>query len=140
MYSYGPPHIAEPKQDDQLEPTYNSSVRIRDIALRTSQKRWTIGRSGERGSGISTLAARHDDDEIYIYIYNQPASEGSEIGLFAYRISEEFHINLWECSMYGYCYTFCCCFFSIQVYITKRTYRAYRVLLKGKSNLVTLLL
>ena len=27
-----------------------------------------IGRSGERGSGISVLAARHDDD-IYIYIY-----------------------------------------------------------------------
>ena len=27
-----------------------------------------IGRSGERGSGISVQAARHDDDEIYIYI------------------------------------------------------------------------
>ena len=29
---------------------------------RTYQKRWTIGRSGERGSGISVLAARHDND------------------------------------------------------------------------------
>ena len=29
-----------------------------------------IGRSGERGSGISMLAARlDDDDDIYIYIY-----------------------------------------------------------------------
>ena len=28
-----------------------------------------IGRSGERGSGISVLAARHDDDDIYLYIY-----------------------------------------------------------------------
>ena len=30
-----------------------------------------IGRSGERGSGISVLAARHhdDDDDISIYIY-----------------------------------------------------------------------
>ncbi len=31
-----------------------------------------IGRRGERGSGISVLAARHDDDDdddIYIYIY-----------------------------------------------------------------------
>ena len=29
-----------------------------------------IGRSCERGSGISVLAARHDDDDdIYIYIY-----------------------------------------------------------------------
>ena len=39
-------------------------VRIRDVALKTSQKRWMIGRSGERGSGISVLAARHDDDDI----------------------------------------------------------------------------
>ena len=61
--SYGPPHMAEQKQGDQLEPTYSSSVRIQDVALRTCQKRWTIGRSGERGSGISVLAARHDDDD-----------------------------------------------------------------------------
>ena len=27
-----------------------------------------IGRSGERGSGVSLLAARHDDD-VYIYMY-----------------------------------------------------------------------
>ena len=26
------------------------------------QRRWTIGKSGERGSGISVQAARHDDD------------------------------------------------------------------------------
>ena len=62
-------HKAEQKQGDQLEPTYSSSVRIRDVALRTCQKRWTIGRSGERGSGISVLVARHDDDDMYIYIY-----------------------------------------------------------------------
>ena len=24
MFSYGPPHMAEQKQDDQLEPTYSS--------------------------------------------------------------------------------------------------------------------
>ena len=63
MYSYGPPHIAKQKQDDQLEHTYSSYVRIRDVALKTCQKRWMIGRSGERGSGISVLAARHDDDD-----------------------------------------------------------------------------
>ena len=34
-----------------------------DIALKTCQRRWTIGRSGERGSGISLLAALHDDDD-----------------------------------------------------------------------------
>ena len=57
MFSYGSPHMAELKQGDQLEPTYSSSVRIRDIALKTCQKRWTIGRSGERGLGISVLVA-----------------------------------------------------------------------------------
>ena len=69
MYSYGPPHMAEQKQDDQLENTYSSSVRIRDVALKTCQRRWTIGRSGERGSGISVLTARHDDDD-YIVIHS----------------------------------------------------------------------
>ena len=68
MYSYGPPHMAVQKQDDQHEHTFNSCVRIRDAVLRTCQGRWTIG-SGERGSGISVLPAWHDDDYIYIYIY-----------------------------------------------------------------------
>ena len=63
MYSDGPQHMAEQKQDDQLEHTYSRYVRIRDVALKTSQGRWTIGRSGETGSGISLLAARHDDDD-----------------------------------------------------------------------------
>ena len=63
MYSNGPPHMAKQNQDDQLKHTYSSYVRIRDVALRTCQRRWTIGRSGERGSGISILAAWHDDDD-----------------------------------------------------------------------------
>ena len=62
-------HMAEQKQDDQLERTYNSYVRIRDVALKTCRRRWTIGRSGERGSGISVLVARDDDDDIYILIF-----------------------------------------------------------------------
>ena len=33
MYSYGPPHMTKQKQDDQLEHTYSSYVRIRDVAL-----------------------------------------------------------------------------------------------------------
>ena len=64
-----PAHMAKQKQDDQLEHTYSSYVRIRDVTLNTCQKRWMIGRSGERGSGISVLAARRDDDDyddIYI--------------------------------------------------------------------------
>ena len=64
MYSYGPPHMAEQKQDDQLEHTYSSSVRILDVALKTCLRRRTIGKSGERGSGISVLATRHDDEDL----------------------------------------------------------------------------
>ena len=56
-------HMDDQRQDDQLELTYCSSVPIRDVTLRTCRKQWTIGRGGERGSGISVLMARHDDDE-----------------------------------------------------------------------------
>ena len=54
--------MAEQKQDDQLEHTYSSYVRIQDVARKTCRGRWTIGRSGERESRISVQAARHDDD------------------------------------------------------------------------------
>ena len=64
--------MAKQKQGYHLEPTYSSSVRIRDLALRTSQKRWTIGRSGDRGSGISLLAARQDDDDYIVALYGWP--------------------------------------------------------------------
>ena len=63
MYSYRPPHMDVQKQDDQHELTYSNYVRTRDVTLRTCQRRWLIGRSGERGSGISVLVARHDDDD-----------------------------------------------------------------------------
>ena len=46
--------------------TYIQHVRIRYVVLKTCLGRWTIVRSGERGSGISVLPARHgDDDDIY---------------------------------------------------------------------------
>ena len=67
MYSYGPPHMAVQKQDDQHEHTFSNYVRIRDVAQKTFQRRWTIGKSGERGSGISVLQARHDDDDDVYY-------------------------------------------------------------------------
>ncbi len=67
MFSYGPLHMAEQKQSNKLEPS--SSVRIRDVALRTCQKQRTIGRSGERGSGISVLAAQDDDDNFNRKLY-----------------------------------------------------------------------
>ena len=67
MYSCGSLHVDEQRQDVQLEPMYNSSVPIRDVALRICRKQWTIGRCGERGSGISVLIAQHegnDDDSL----------------------------------------------------------------------------
>ncbi len=52
----------EQKQDDQLEPIYNSFVPIQDLALITSGGgRWMIETGGKRGLEISVLAARHDD-------------------------------------------------------------------------------
>ena len=68
IYSYGPPHMTNQKQDDQLEHTYSCYVRIQDVTLKTYPKRRTIGRSGERGLGIPVLAARHNDDDDDIYI------------------------------------------------------------------------
>ena len=55
--------MAVQEQDDQHEHTFSSYVRIRDVVLKTCLGRWTIGRSGERGSGISVLSAWHDDDD-----------------------------------------------------------------------------
>ena len=57
--------MAMQKQDDQHEHTFSSYVRIRDVVLKTYLGRWTIGRSGERGSGISVLPARYDADDDF---------------------------------------------------------------------------
>ena len=35
----------------------------RVVILKTCRRRWMIGRNGERRSGISAQAARHDDDD-----------------------------------------------------------------------------
>ena len=57
------PTEAAQKQDDQLERTFSSYVRIQDVVLKTYLGRWTMRRSGERGSGISVLPVRYDDDD-----------------------------------------------------------------------------
>ena len=52
------------KKDINFRELFHSKAtvkRIRDFIL--FRRVWTIGRSGERGSGISMLAARHDDDD-----------------------------------------------------------------------------
>ena len=63
MYSYGPPHMAEQKQDDQLEPTYiqqlfeDTGCSPEDLAEAMNDK--------EQWRGISVLAAWHDDDDVF---------------------------------------------------------------------------
>ena len=63
MYSCAPLRRDEQKQDVQLEHKYSNSVPILDVARKTCQKQWSIGRGGERGSEMSVLTARHDDDD-----------------------------------------------------------------------------
>ena len=75
--SIGPPLMAEQKQDDQLEHTYSSYVKIRDVVQKTCRRRWTIEKSGKRGSGISMRAARHDDDMMMMMIWTQSKSKSS---------------------------------------------------------------
>ena len=58
-----PTHGPRKSRDDQHERTFSSYVRIQVVVLKTCLGRWTIGRSGERGSGISVLPARYDDDD-----------------------------------------------------------------------------
>ena len=87
MYSYGPPHMIERKQGDQLEHTFSSYVTIRDVVQKTCRRRWTIRKSGERGSGISVLPARHDDDDgkiKLILIFNDATHDVMVILLLPY--------------------------------------------------------
>ena len=52
----------EQRQDEQLEPIYNSSMTIQDMGLKTPREQWTIETGGERVSRKYLRAARHDDD------------------------------------------------------------------------------
>ena len=73
------PHVAVQRQDDQHEHTFSRYVRIQEVVLKTYLGRWTIGRSGERGSGISVLPARHDDD-IYCLVDKVVANGPGDLG------------------------------------------------------------
>ena len=57
------PNMAGQKQDDQHEHTFSNYVRIRYVVQKTCLRGWKIGKSGDSGSGISVLPARHDDDD-----------------------------------------------------------------------------
>ena len=66
VYSGGPLHADEQELGDQQEPIHNSSLLMYDVSWKTCRERWTIETNGERGSGKSVLAARHNDDNIMV--------------------------------------------------------------------------
>ena len=127
------PHIK--KQDDQHEHTFSSYVRIRDVAQKTCQRRWTIGKSGERGSEISVLPARDDDDDDDDY----------KVWFFWPRLSDPFvcqsPIEIYVChflgQMLGCAYTICS-YGQIEISCTSLTYSThlYLVLYSFCANLL----
>ena len=74
--------MAEQKQDEQLEHTYSSYLRILDVALKTCQRWWRIRRSGDRGSGISDMM-------MMIYIF------GRNRVMFIIETSNIFYPRYW---------------------------------------------
>ena len=93
MYSCGPLHMDEQRQDIQFKLTYSSSVPVHDVALRISRKQWTIGRCGERGSGISMLIARLMMMIIYTHIQSQIPSIYPVGWLWQYFFFVTWHLN-----------------------------------------------
>ena len=88
MYSCRPLHTDK----QRLEPTHSTSVSVRDVSLKTYRKRWTIEECGERGSGVSAMVARRNDEDlrmfsfiqlfIYLYIYFCQSWVSTEISIF----------------------------------------------------------
>ena len=68
MYSCGPLHMDEQRKDNKLEPTYSSSVPIRDVILKTCRKQWTIRKGRREGQGY--LCWWHDM-MMMTYYYNR---------------------------------------------------------------------
>ena len=111
MYSYGPPHMAEQKQDDQVEQIYSSYVRIREVTLKTCQRQWTIGKSGERGSGISVLVVWYDDDDddiIQIIHFKRTVKEFMVLLLNTNTSIQHFSFSCTELICSKYCYILLC--------------------------------
>ena len=96
--------MAVQKQDDQHEHTFSSYVRIRDVVLKAYLGRWTIGGSGKRVSGISVLPARHeDDDDIYIYIYDQIFKWKDIVTDISWRMTKKLVKNTYgRCNLFVY--------------------------------------
>ena len=66
----------EQRQNDQLEPIYNSSVQIQDIVLKTYWERWKIDIRDGRGSERSMLAVRRDDDDEKVQTFRVRGDPG----------------------------------------------------------------
>ena len=60
------PAYGQSKAGRPAQHSYSSYVMIWDVTPKTCRRQWMIGRCGERGSGISMLAAHddHDDNNI----------------------------------------------------------------------------
>ena len=68
--------------------TFSSYKRIPNVALKTCQRRWTIGKSDERWSGISVLVARRDDDdEIVKMVSSRPVISKSSSAFISHKFS-----------------------------------------------------
>ena len=63
----------EQRQDDQLQPIYNSSVPIRGCNTKDLPEAMDDREGGKRESGIPVLMAWHDDDDDY-----PPGKQGLE--------------------------------------------------------------
>ena len=113
MYAYGSPHMAAQKQGDQHERTFSSYVRIQDVVLKTYLGRWTIGRSGERGSGISVLPARYDDDDYII-----PSNYSYLILIICLHTDIWFQVICYQ--LYGLKYSYLILIIFKQIYLTFR--------------------
>ena len=60
------PRMDDQWQDDQQEPTYNSSVPIHDVALNTKRKQWTIENACKRRSDRFVQIVWYDDDDVFL--------------------------------------------------------------------------
>ena len=87
------PHIWPCKS--RMTSSNSSYMRIRDVALKTCRRRWTIGRSGERGSGISVQAARHDDDDIELMNSHPSSPSKKSLLASAFGSLRLTHVDIW---------------------------------------------
>ena len=87
--------MAVQKQDDQHEHTFSNYVRIQDVVQKTCLRRWTIGKSGERGSGISVLPARYDADDAAAAADDDDIQQNYYLFLCAFAIIN-FGVTRWN--------------------------------------------